>query len=663
MALSFPSFRSRSRRSRSDRRSASQPPSPPPSESKPKASRSREPRSKFSTSAESGTANRRRLTPIARPTLDRAPKDRLGMVWAVLLLAMIGLGINLFKIQIIQAPMLRQRAESQHRVMFNPVTPRRPIIDRNGDVLAIDRPVYTLYAHPYMFKESKELMAATLSPILGHPVEALLKQFNAGDSGLRIQEAIPEDLAHRILRLAKDGLDLEPHQQRLYPQQDLSANIVGYVNLDRQGQAGLEASEEKQLQQPIEGMQLNRSGDGSIIPVGLPPNFLESQRTDLRLQLTIDSRLQRATRFALKQMMNRYHAKRGTVIVMNVQDGSIASVVSEPSYDPNKFYEANMESLKDWVISDLYEPGSTFKPVNVTIALEAGAIQPDSTVYDEGEIIVDDWPIQNSDSEAMGGRGELSIAQVLQYSSNVGMVHVMERLDPGVYYAWLERVGLDKPTGIDLPAETEGQMKTYQQFIDSAIEPATTAFGQGFSLTPMKLIQLHSMVANGGKLVTPHLVKGLVDADGNLSWRPDTPLPKPLFSAKNTRAVLKMMEQVVQEGTGKAAQIDGYRIAGKTGTAQKASPNGGYIEGARITSFVGIVPAEAPRYAVLAVVDEPQGEDAYGGTVAAPIVKSVMETLITTEKIKPSRPEDLDQPQDTPSGSPTPNTAPHREPW
>ncbi len=585
------------------------------------------------------------------------------MVWAILLLAMIGLGFNLFKIQIIQAPMLRQRAESQHRVMFNPVTPRRPIIDRNGDVLAIDRPVYTLYAHPYMFKESKELMAATLSPILGQPVEALLKQFNAGDSGLRIQESIPEDLAHRILRLAKDGLDLEPHQQRLYPQQDLSANIVGYVNLDRQGQAGLEASEEKQLQQPIEGMQLNRSGDGSIIPVGLPPNFLESQRTDLRLQLTIDSRLQRATRFALKQMMNRYHAKRGTVIVMNVQDGSIASLVSEPSYDPNKFYEANMESLKDWVISDLYEPGSTFKPVNVTIALEAGAIQPDSTVYDEGEIIVDDWPIQNSDSESMGGRGELSIAQVLQYSSNVGMVHVMERLDPGVYYAWLERVGLDKPTGIDLPAETQGQMKTYQQFIDSAIEPATTAFGQGFSLTPMKLIQLHSLVANGGKLVTPHLVKGLVDADGNLNWRPDTPLPKPLFSAKNTKAVLKMMEQVVREGTGKAAQIDGYRIAGKTGTAQKASASGGYIEGARITSFVGILPAEAPRYAVLAVVDEPQGEDAYGGTVAAPIVKSVMETLITTEKIKPSRPEDLNQPQDNPSDSAQPDRATHREPW
>jgi cell division protein FtsI (penicillin-binding protein 3) len=630
MALSFPSFRSsRPRRSRPTRQS---------------------PRAPFRAKKAAGPAqaaapHRRRLMPLARPALDRAPKARLAMVWGLLLLAMLGLALNLFRIQVIQASTLSDRAESQHRVMFNPVTPRRPIIDRNGDVLAIDRPVYTLYAHPYMFKESKEEMAAALAPVLSQPVDALLKLFNSADSGIRVQESIPEDLAHRIERLGKDGLDMEPHQQRLYPQENLFANIVGYVNLDRQGQAGLEASQEKELQQPIEGMQLNRSGDGSIIPVGLPPNFLESQKTDLRMQLTVDSRLQRATRFALKDMMKRYSAKRGTVIVMNVQDGSIVSLVSEPSYDPNKFYEANLERLKDWVITDLYEPGSTFKPVNIAIALESGAIHPDSTVYDEGSLQIDGWPIFNSDSESAGARGDLSITEVLKYSSNVGMVHVMERLDPGLYYGWLERVGLNKPTGIDLPVETAGQMKTYRQFIGSPIEPATAAFGQGFSLTPMKLIQLHSMVANGGKLVTPHVVKGLVDANGKVQWRPNTPLPKPLFSPKNTKAVLGMMEQVVAEGTGKAAQINGYRVAGKTGTAQKASANGGYIEGARITSFVGVLPAEAPRYAVLAVVDEPQGEDAYGGTVAAPIVKSVMETLITTEQIQPSRPEALPEPE------------------
>ncbi len=584
---------------------------------------------------------KRRLPPLAQGTIDRAPKARLALVWAILLMGMLALACNLFRIQIFQASRLQAQAKSQHMVAFNPITPRRPIVDRMGDVLAIDRPVYTLYAHPYMFEGTKESVAATLSPVLNLPIDQLLKKFGSADSGIRILETIPEDLARRIENLGEDGLDLEPHQQRLYPQQDLFANIVGYVNLDRQGQAGLESSQEKELQQPIGELELSRAGDGSIIPVGLPEDFLQSQKNDLRLQLTVDTHLQRATRYALKQMMKKYSAKRGAVIVMNVQDGSIVSLVSEPSYDPNKFYEAKLERLKDWVISDLYEPGSTFKPVNLAIALESSAIKANSTVYDEGAIQIEGWPIQNSDVESAGGRGDISVTEVLQYSSNVGMVHIMQRMNPGVYFGWLERIGLGKPTGIDLPAEASGQMKTYQQFTEAAIEPATSAFGQGFSLTPMKLIQLHSMVANGGRLVTPHVVQGLVDAKGNLSWRPNLPTPKAIISPEHAKTVVGMMEHVVNEGTGKAAQIPGYRIAGKTGTAQKASADGGYVEGARITSFVGLLPAEAPRYAVLAVVDEPQGDDAYGGTVAAPIVKSVMQSLITMEQIKPTKPEEV----------------------
>ncbi|HEY9628405.1 MAG TPA: penicillin-binding protein 2 [Coleofasciculaceae cyanobacterium] len=592
-------------------------------------------------SSRSTESQRRRLPPLPQRSLIRAPKHRLMLVWVILLCSMLVLALNLFRIQVLQASRLQAQAKSQHMVAFNPITPRRPIVDRAGDVLAIDRPVYTLYAHPYMFGKPKELVAATLSPLINIPIAQLLEKFGSADSGIRLLEAIPEDLANRVERLGEDGLDLEPHQQRLYPQQDLFANIVGYVNLDRQGQAGLEASQEEELQQPIEGMDLSRSGDGSIIPVGLPEDFLQSRKNDLRLQLTVDTHLQRATRYALKQMMKKYSAKRGAVIVMNVNDGSVVSLVSEPSYDPNKFYEAKLERLKDWVLSDLYEPGSTFKPVNLAIALESSAIQADTTVYDEGVIEIEGWPINNSDVESAGGRGELSVSEVLKYSSNVGMVHIMQRMNPGVYFGWLERIGLDKTTGIDLPAEVSGQMKTYQQFTESAIEPATTAFGQGFSLTPMKLIQLHSMVANGGRLVTPHVVQGLVDAKGNFSWKPDLPLPRPIISPEHAKTVVGMMEDVVKDGTGKAAQIPGYRIAGKTGTAQKASPDGGYIDGARITSFIGLLPADAPRYAVLAVVDEPQGEDAYGGTVAAPIVKSVMQSLITMEQIKPTLPEEV----------------------
>jgi cell division protein FtsI (penicillin-binding protein 3) len=236
----------------------------------------------------------------------------------------------------------------------------------------------------------------------------------------------------------------------------------------------------------------------------------------------------------------------------------------------------------------------------------------------------------------------LNISEILQFSSNIGMVRMMQALQPGVYYGWLSRLQLDKQTEIDLPAEVAGQMKTYQQFINASIEPATTAFGQGFSLTPIKLTQLQSTLANGGKLVTPHVVKGIVNAEGELTWSPTLPAPRQVFSSKVAQTVLEMMEDVVTDGTGKPAQIPGYRIAGKTGTAQKADSFGGYSD-ARITSFVGMFPVESPRYVVLAVVDEPQGDDAYGSTVAAPVVKAVMEALIRIEQILPSQPLSADE--------------------
>jgi cell division protein FtsI (penicillin-binding protein 3) len=487
-----------------------------------------------------------------------------------------------------------------------------------------------------MFKQEKEAIAAALSPIVNKPAVELLQRFGTAETGVRIVDLLTENAASSIKKLQMDGMDLIEEQQRLYPQQNLFANVVGYVNQDRQGQAGVELSSEKLLQRPKGAMQLNRSGDGSIIPINLPEDFL--QKDEQRLKLTVDSQLQRASHSILKQQLEAYSAKRGAVLVMDVQDGSLLTMASEPSYDANKYYEASPESLKDWVLSDLYEPGSTFKPVNVAIALESGAAQTTDTFYDEGAIQVDGWTIQNNDFESQGGRGNLSIADILKYSSNVGMVHLMRKLQAGLYYGWLERLGLDKETGIDLPAESAGQSKGYEQFTESSIEPATTAFGQGLSLTPLKLLQLHSTIANGGKLIVPHVIQGLYSPDGELQWEPTRPQPRQIFSPQTTRAVLKMMEEVVTDGTGAAAQIPGYRIAGKTGTSQKAAANGGYIDGARITSFVGIFPAEKPRYAVLAVFDEPQGENAFGGTVAAPVVKAVIERLITLQQTPPSVP-------------------------
>jgi cell division protein FtsI (penicillin-binding protein 3) len=358
---------------------------------------------------------------------------------------------------------------------------------------------------------------------------------------------------------------------------------------------------------------------------------------DLRLQLTIDLRLQQLARNALKKQMKEYKAKRGTVIVMDVRDGAIATLVSEPTYNPNTYYKYDVGLFKNWAITDLYEPGSTFKPINIALALDAKVISPHDVFNDTGEIKIGDAIVRNHDFDKKGARGDLTLAEILQYSSNIGMIKIMSRMDPADYYRDLRKLGIEENLDFDIPGYTPGRLKNEVEFTVRAIEPATTAFGQGFSLTPLKLIQLHAAIANQGNLVTPHVVRGLSDYQGYLHYSLPTSSKK-IFSSQTAQAVLEMMEEVVEDGSGVATKIPGYRIAGKTGTSQKAVTEGGYDETAKITSFVGIFPSDKPRYAILAVVDEPHGEYTFGSTVAAPIVRSVIEGIISIEGIPPSEP-------------------------
>ncbi len=559
-------------------------------------------------------------------------KSRLFIVWGVLMASGLGLTINLYNLQIVKGPKLTEYARNQQMVSVRPFMPRRPVVDRNSDLLAIDRPVYTLYAHPKLFDKSNEDMAERLAPILAKDTAELVKTFQSKRSGIILAPALPEEIIDRVISLRLNGLEWNQKYSRFYPPDDLVADVVGYVNVDRRGQAGVEYSQEKLLERPVQTVRLSRSGNGVLMPNRAPEGFLHFD--DLRLQLTIDSRLQRIARIALKQQMEKFDAKRGAVIVMDALDGSLLALVSQPTYNPNEYAKSDISLFKNWTVADLYEPGSTFKPLNVAIALENGIIKPDDMFNDSGSIRVANYTIKNAMNN---GNGRISIAQILQYSSNIGMVQIIQRLKPSIYYNWLERLGLGQKVDTDLPFEVGGRLKSQEEFIASPIEAATTSFGQGFSMTPLQLVQMHGALANGGKLVTPHVVRGLIDSKGQMHDSPTHTIPRQIFSTATTQKVVEMMETVVTQGSGKPAQIPGYRIAGKTGTAQKASPNGGYIKGARMTSFVAILPVESPRYVVFALVDEPKGESAYGSTVAAPIVKSVIEALIPLEQIPPSK--------------------------
>ncbi len=567
-------------------------------------------------------------------TPDQIPntRSRLFMIWGIFMTAGLGLAINLYQLQIVQGTKLTQRARNQQMVRLRPFVPRRLVVDRSNNVLAVDRPVYTLYAHPKLFNQSNQQIAERLGPILEKTPTELVKTFQSRNSGITLTSALPEVNAGRVRSLRLDGLELIQKYSRYYPQKNVVADVVGYVNMDRRGQAGVEYSQEKLLERSVQTVQLSRAGNGRLLPNHAPEGFLNFD--DLRLQLTIDSRLQRVARNALQSQIQKFQAKRGAVIVMDASDGSLLALTSYPNYDPNEFSKADISLFRNWTVADLYEPGSTFKPLNVAIALENGAIKADDVFNDPGSIQIGKHTIRNAGRNSYGN---INIAKILQTSSNIGMVRMIQRMKPTVYYNWLERLGLGQTIETDLPFEVRGQLKSQKEFIGSAIEAATTSFGQGFSVTPLQLVQMHGALANGGKLVTPHVVQGLVDTKGQMHYSPNRPTPRQIFSASTAQTVVEMMETVVSEGTGKPAEIPGYRIGGKTGTSQKASPNGGYIPGARITSFVAILPVESPRYVVFAVADEPKGANAYGSTVAAPIVKTVMEALIPIQGIPPSQ--------------------------
>jgi cell division protein FtsI (penicillin-binding protein 3) len=572
-------------------------------------------------------------------TLSPVPAARLWAVYVLMAAGLSGLALRLAWVQVVQGPELLDRARAVQTQTITPLGRRRTIVDRQGSLVALDEERFTLWAHPRYFAfpgddigklRSPLDVARKLSSVLALPMADLVRAMEGRKSGVKLTSDLDPETAQRVRELGISGIDLEPYPQRVYPQGNLFANVVGFLNLERVPQAGLEQSRNSDLRRHEATRQLRRGADGTPLPDGLKAGVLYGD--DLRLQLTLDARLQQVAQMALSKQVKQWNAKRGVALVMDVRNGELLALASTPTYDPNQFWKYKPGLFREWSVQDLYEPGSTFKPINLAIALQENAIDPAGKVNDNGQLTIGGWPIFNHDRK---GNGVIDFPTVLQVSSNVAMVKAMQRVKPAKFWNWLHALGIDTKPDTDLPGAVAGQLKSLETFRTQPIEPATAAFGQGFNLTPLKLLQLHAMLSNGGKLVSPHITRGLRSGDDLAAAPPSTGLQ--LIRPEIAQTVLNWMETVVEKGSGKGTYIPGHRIGGKTGTAQKAE-NGVYIPGARITSFVAHLPINDPRYVVLVVVDEPKGGNAYGSTVAVPVARQIIESLLVIEKIPPSKP-------------------------
>ena len=594
--------------------------------------------------------------PLPAPTIsDRFLKRRLFISASIFFAGVAIATVRMVELQVFQRHYWQGRAGRQQNISIRMPRFRRTIVDRysifspHSEILAIDRLTYQLWSRPSLFVESetyssKEALTETLAPILETSSAELRRLLDRAQSTLLV-EKLSESEALRIKKAVGNvnGVELTPIIERKYPQGADAAEVVGYVRLDieRRGQAGVELAWQDILElQPAEPLPVTTDARRNILAdaARIPIMVTDEQA----LQLTLDMKLQRTAREALQNAYQKFGAERGTAIVLNPHTGEILAMVSEPTYDPNYFYryfkgEEDYHLFRNWAVSDLYEPGSTFKPITVALALEAGAISAEDYVDDAGRLIVGGWPIHNYDYAVRGAPGSISISEVLQRSSNVGTIRIVERLGRRAFYTGLRDMGLGGPSHVDLPFEPNSFLKNRWQFLRYRVEAATTGFGQGVSVTPLQLAQLHAIIANGGYLVTPHIVQGLVDLDSDRIERFTQPGRERVLSPQTTQTVREMMLEVVESGTGRTAAVPGYDVAGKTGTAQKAHPNGGgYLPPSeRITSFVGYFPALEPEYVILAVVDNPKGDNAFGSTVAAPIVKAIIEDIVAREVLKP----------------------------
>lgn len=536
---------------------------------------------------------------------------------------------RLFYWQVVRASDLRLEAASQYYLTFMLPAQRGSILASDGKPLVLNQSAYLAYAEPRTITNIPSF-ASSVSPLLERDTQDIVSWLSVPNRAwVPLAHKVESARVEELKALQLKGLGFEREPKRMYPESSMAAHLVGFVGSDEngkdQGYFGLEGYYGRELAGKDGMLQLEKDVRGSPILVG------ESHRVESQdgrsLVLWLDRAVQRIVEGRLSDGMRRYGAKEGSVIVMDPKTGGILAMASVPSYDPDKFGEFPKEVYKNPVVAGIYEPGSTFKVLVMAMGIDRGVVTPTAMAEESGPTRIGQYFIRTWDDKY---RGLISMTDVLVHSSNVGMVYVQNKLGKDGMLSVLHKFGFGALTGIDLQEEVPATVRDDRDWKE--IDLATASFGQGIGVTPIQMIRAVAAIANNGRLLKPQVVKEIRDVSG-IAVPNKTNSPAQVISPATAHVITEMMIAAVDRGDAKWAKPKGYRIAGKTGTAQ--IPVAGHYDTTKtIASFVGFAPADDPKFIVLVTLREPSSSP-WGSETAAPLFFAIAKDLFTYYGIAP----------------------------
>jgi cell division protein FtsI (penicillin-binding protein 3) len=539
--------------------------------------------------------------------VSRVVNRRIRLFLAALTLAFAGLLLRAVWLQGVRAESLSNLGRTQHREAVTIPAGRGTIFDRSGVELALGERATTVYANPMQITNPRRAALAA-ERTLGLDADGLYPTLADRSRGFVYiaRQADPAQAA-ALQQLKLPGFGFYPTERRSYPQRSVAAQVLGYVGIDGNGLAGLELQFDRELAGKPGQETVVKDPGGRVIDV-------QDQRPEVAgkdLHLTLDHSIQANAEEVLRETVRKWNAKSASALVLDPRTGSILAMAVQPGYDANRYPSVPRDLQRNRTVTDTYEPGSTFKLVTVAGALSEKIVSPSTRFTLPYQLHVADRVIHDAEER---GTVNYSVAQILAHSSNIGAITLAQMLGRTRISSWIERFGFGRTTGVDFPGESPGIVLPPARWSGSTI--GNVPIGQGIAVTPVQMAAAFAAIGNGGVWSRPHIVDH-VEGGGRPSLH-----RRRLVSERIAGELMTMMKDVVAEGTGQYAAIQGYQVAGKTGTAQKPDSHGGYATGRYVASFVGIVPASRPRFVVLVTVDEPRNA-IWGGVVAAPAFQQI----------------------------------------